>query len=217
MKDEGSNSMIITFKQKLQQYDLPSIGHLMDTTPKKTEWKTTVKKQVMKAAKQYVENLAAERSTLKYLNRIFTPNQPHIIVRSVANHRQVTRSNIKARLATGTYPLQSTLHTMKKAANDLCPLCHKEKEDHTHFLLNCVEIQSPLSHSLLSQLMSMLLYTMPIDNSALTQLILDSSHPSVQPLLPKPHDVEKLEKFSRDYIYHLHLARTQKIQAKLKP
>ena len=77
MKDEGSNSMIISFKQKLQQNDLPSIGHLMDTTPKKDWVEKYWKKQVMKAAKQYMENLAEERSNLKYLNQILKPATHH--------------------------------------------------------------------------------------------------------------------------------------------
>ena len=161
------------------------------------------------------------KSSLNYLNpdalRAGKVHQVYAFVRN--NVHDVRRAEVKARLLTGTYTLQSNRAKFNQFnVSPICQLCNKHPETREHFLTSCEslknirtlyinKIRSLLDHS--SSNINILLD----DPANCTQLLLDSSHPDIDNILQLNSDqISQLELYSRELIFKIHLERTKTIK-----
>ena len=88
---------------------------------------------------------AQSKSTLKYLNIDHCKFGCVHNVWKLKSHstRDLRRAQIKVKLLTGPYILQSSRSKFNKSAiSDICLLCKVAPEDLKHFLLDCSRLQS---------------------------------------------------------------------------
>ena len=179
---------MIYIKKILQKYSLPSIPDLLNSMPSKSSWKHQVKKAVIKKVAGDIAEEALSKSTLKYLHAKFTMNQSHHAVNLPGNPREVTRSNIKIRLLTGTYTLQASQQVFGKVTSDICQMCGTDTENTRHFLLDCVFLEK-YREIYTKQINFTIPYvyihrhTLTADQETFTQLLLDPSHPTITTLV----------------------------------
>ena len=85
------------------------------------------------------------KSSLKYLNpdavRVGKVHQVYAFVRN--NVHDVRRAEVKARLLTGTYTLQSNRAKFNQFnVSPICQLCNKHPETREHFLISCESLKN---------------------------------------------------------------------------
>ena len=143
--------------------------------------------------------------------------KPHNLWK-VVNSRtfEVRKAEVKARVLTETYTLQSKAAKYNKnETTPTCQLCENAVEDTEHFVLHC-----PATHDVRAKHMSTLTqYCSNIthqnidkltDNKTLLQLVLDCSHPEITKALQlKPGDTASIERISQQMIYKMHEMRTK--------
>ena len=140
----------------------------------------------------------------------------HQIYSSVrSNTLDVRRAEVKARLLTGTYTLQSNRANFNQyKVSPTCQLCKVDPETREHFLVTCSTLQDS-RNIFLHKLKLVFNHSSEIDvvlrDPALgTQLLLDSSHPSVDQILqPSRQQTTQIELYSRELIFRLHQERTK--------
>ena len=93
----------------LNAYSLPSAYELLKNPPSKEQWKKTVKDKVHQTIEKQWRDDIESKSSLKYLNPdAVRVGKVHHVYASVRNNiHDVRRAEVKARLLTGTYTLQS--------------------------------------------------------------------------------------------------------------
>jgi hypothetical protein len=220
VKGPKSKSWITHMKLKLYKYSLPSIFDLLADTPTKAEWKVTARNAVVEVAKRDLEEEAAAKSTLTYLNADYTYKVSHNAIAVIHNPREVYRANIKIRMITGTYVLQSSRLKFGRADIGTCQLCGSGAEDITHMLLLCKSL-SHIRDKYLPGIKDMVLSVCPdnqrvlYDPGLLTHLILDPSHSRIAQEMYLPADQRKrLEVITRNFCYALHLGRSRILNVK---
>ena len=129
----------------LNAYDLPSAYELIENPPPKEQWKKTVKLKVHQAVENQWRTDIESKSSLQYLNpeavKIGKVHQMYAAVRN--NIQDVRRAEIKARLLTGTYTLQSNRAKFNQYnVSPICQLCNKNPETREHFLTCCETLQN---------------------------------------------------------------------------
>ena len=190
MKGWNSHSWVVQAKRILQKYSLPTIPDLAFSDTSRTEWKKLTKQAVHSRTSEIITEEAKEKSTLRFLTPTFTYGTPHISITHTKNPREVSRSNIKLRLLTGTYKLQTMAHKYKQSPSPTCPLCTLSNEDTQHFILQC-RVLNPVREKYIcgikEEIPRVYTYREHIISSPklFTQLILDSSHEDVCHLLAK--------------------------------
>ena len=197
---------------------------LIENPPSKEQWKKTVKSKVHQAIENQWRTDIESKSSLKYLNpeavKIGKVHQMYAAVRN--NIQDVRRAEIKARLLTGTYTLQSNRAKFNQYnVSPICQLCNKDPETREHFLTCCECLQNIRSvyHSKIRSLFepsSDKINNLLDDPARCTQLLLDSSHPDIKNTLqPNSTQISELELYSREFIFKIHVKRT-KILSELK-
>ena len=157
------------------------------------------------------------KSTLKYLNPAVTPCCAHDAVAHIENPFQVTRANAKIRLMVDVYPLGAVRRRMKQVNTDICQLCDsQETEDRVHFLTKCQamgEIRGKYLSRIISTVHTPTEARIMSSPRLLTGLILDPDHPDIrEELIVYHHQRPLLERTTRDYIFALHITRSQMIK-----
>ena len=160
-----------------------------------------------------------ERNTLKHLAATKKPGQPHHIWRSSKNNPADTKkAMVKARLATGTYRLQTDKHRFSNGKqSSTCRLCREGQEDTKHFLLECKQLapkREPYIRKIRDTMQEHL--TGPaieiIENSdeLMVQLLVDCTHQEITTLAgTKQSWLEEMEAAARGLIYALHMSRSK--------
>ena len=202
----------------LNTYDLPSAYELLENPPTKEQWKKSVKTKIHEAVEQQWHDDIKSKSSLRYLNpgavKIGKVHQVYASVRN--NTYDVRRAEVKVRLLTGTYTLQSNRAKFNQYnVSPTCQLCNKNPETREHFITVCEslknirlvylnKIRSLFEHS------SVKINSLLADSARCTQLLLDSSHPDINNILqPDSSETEFLELYSRELLFKLHLERTK--------
>ena len=108
----------------LNAYSLPSAYELLNNPPSKEQWKKkTVENKVHHTIEQQWRDDIETKSSLKYLNpnavRVGKVHQVYAFVRN--NVHDVRRAEVKARLLTGTYTLQSNMAKFNQF--NVSPIC----------------------------------------------------------------------------------------------
>ena len=156
-------------------------------------------------------------STLQFLHKCFTPNNPHISWQYVSHSvYDVRRSTIKGKMLAGVYILQSTRAAFNQTMNKTCQLCLIKDEDMVHFLCKCPVLDS-VRKPLLCSLFAAVPYTVNDHPSAwcpklLTQFILDVSHPKIHDICPLVASyIPQIEQHARYMCFALHKARSMRL------
>ncbi len=128
----------------LQKYDLPDAFEIMQRTPSKSSWKKMLDDSVDKhLAEEWNQNLQNKSST-SYLQIPTKPTQEtHQVWKTVPNNtRSTKKANIKVKILTGTYTLQSNRARYNQhSVPATCPYCKLGDEDRLHLLLQCNNYQ----------------------------------------------------------------------------
>ena len=137
----------------------------------------------------------AGKSTLSWLNPLFSPNGTHLLWNSTTNCvTDVKRAIVKANLLTETYSLQYNKAVFNQTRNTSRNLCHSEEENIPHFLIDCSTFRNDRK-GLLRQTLSNIPFvyqehpTRNWTSSELPQLLLDPSHSKGKPKNPTPDEM----------------------------
>ena len=207
MKDDDSNSWAVPVRKLLLQYELPSINSIVECPPKKTEWKTLVKKKCNLYWTKQLRESCKDKKTLKYLdvNNCAT-DKLHPIWQYCNNTLDVKKATVKVKLLVRRYPL-TTCHTSGKQKSDICPLCKVEPETVVHFLLQCPVLSDDRSRYIEKLLCRCRQLQIDICPENLVSLILDSNNYTG---LDKPQH----EALTRNLIFKLHNRRSTTLGVK---
>jgi len=199
MCEADSISWINQSKKLLRQYNLPSIFALLNSTPSKAEWKTTVKKAVMEFWEKELKEAAQNKSSLQYLNlNKCSLRKVHPVWGSnLTDPLAIQRATVKAQLLVMRYPL-TAYSVSGKRKSLLCPLCHQEPETVPHFLLFCPSL-SPSRQPWITPILDHL-RKLQLCLTSLVSFILD-------PPTTNPQVAMELENITRNYCYRLHRQR----------
>ena len=132
---------------------------------------------------------------------------PHHIWSSVRNNvHDSRRAQLKCRLLTGIYTLQSNRAVFNQFAVDpMCKICGTAPETRQHFLVECHYLQE-VRHDVYMKIQCVtdLNFTDTISNGDAVQLIRD---PSV--FFKNKTVIDKVELYSRELVSNLHRIRTK--------
>ena len=190
----------------LEIYKLPAASNLMDNVPSRSKWKKMVNKAINLAEETQWRQDISSRSSLKYINpESVKVEKAHHIWSSVHNNlHDSRRAQLKSRILTGTYTLQSNRAVFNQFAVDpTCKLCDKGPETRQHFLAECQTLQQ-VRQKFFTRIQRI------VDPSRLdiispcevTQLIFDSSV-----FFKSRTIIDSCELYSRELISSLHQTR----------
>ena len=140
MKCSSELSWFNKIKELLKKYNLPSPSQLLEIVPTKNRWKKLVNCAINGAVETQWREDIMTKSSLRYIN----PDSESV---GVAHHvwslvhdiiHDSPRAQLKYRLLTGTYTLQSNRAVFNKlAGNPTCRVCGTSPETRQHFLTEC--------------------------------------------------------------------------------
>ena len=206
----------------LEKYNLPHPLELLENPPKKEAWKNSYKTNLKNYWTKLQNEEIEEKNTLKYLTTAKKPGQPHHIWKSSKSNpdypADTKKAMIKARLATGTYRLQTDKHRFTKGQQTpTCKLCQEEQEDTKHFLLKCKQLapkREPylrkLKDIMQTQLDTSAISTIENSEELMEQLLVDCTHQKITAVTgSKQCWLDEAEAAARGLIYALHMSRTK--------
>jgi len=199
MCEPDEKSWVNQAKKTLRLYNLPSIFTLLECTPSKSQWKTTVKKAVLAVWEKNLKEEAEEKTSLRYLNLSkCSLTRPHPAWgTNLTDPRAIVRATVKIQLLTLRYPLTAYSVSGKKKSL-LCPLCSEEPETAEHFVTQCPALSS-CRQPLLAQILGHLRRHKRCLTS-LTSFVLD-------PPEEDHYQAAELEALTRNYCFRLHKRR----------
>ena len=162
-----------------------------------------------------------EKPTRKYLAIPKNPiGNPHNIWKCAKNNIQdIKKAELKCKLVTGKYMLQSIRSKFSKAAmTPFCQLCTKAVEDIRHFLLDCEklnDVRQKHYDSLVDYLRSLLGgdITVQLEKEQFLNILLDCSNVP-QLFAIKTEDKLKLERKTQNFCYYLHMKRATMLMSR---
>ena len=209
-------SFFIRVAHIIEKYNLPTPDEMNRFS--KEQCKHRVKCAVRTYWTQELVERAADKSTLE---RCHLPSlqigHTNPVWDSVQSDRiDVMRANVKGRMLTGTYLLQSHKNkfNIDCAVEATCPLCCLEDEDIDHMLLRCPALRC-VRNQYLAELKGCLQQHLGVhiwsenfrDRNVMLQLILDCTK-LVPKILPDKRDfLLRIETHTRLLCYKLHLKR----------
>ena len=157
--------------------------------------------------------MAEGKSTLRFLHPMSMNCETvhNVWANTGLDSISIMEANVKARLLTGVYTLQSNRSRFNKyEVSAICPLCMDEIEDTEHFLLQCASTDTvrnqfiPKLRTLLYDFNHEIGNLVFSNNSMLLRVILDVSSPQVPILIQTFSFMEKIEAITRGMVYALH-------------
>ena len=139
IKKPNGHLFINRIQEILEKYNLGTVEGLAENVKTKGEWKNTVKSHQNNYWYDKCINDQDNKPSLCYLQVQEKPmNRPHNIWQSVGNDQaNIRAAEVKARLVTQTYMLQTIRSKHNTNISPICTLCHNEDEDIQYFLLRC--------------------------------------------------------------------------------
>ena len=212
-KSPSEFSWFNKIKQLLTLYGLPLPSQLLENVPTRNKWKNMVNTAINSVVEaQWREDISSKPS-LEYINpESVKVGKAHHIWSSVRNNiHDSRRAQLKCRILTGTYTLQSNRAVFNQFAVDpICKLCEKSPETRQHFIAECQTLQHARQDFYMK--IQDIVDSIPVDTSSpgdVTQLILDSSV-----FLENKFEIDLLELYSRELISSLHRTRTKLLSDK---
>lgn len=141
---QPKGSLIDKTRFALQKLKRPTPEEIFRNPPKKNIWARQVKKAVATYWEAKWTQEIQEKPSLKSLNLQHNPSSsPHNLWKAAnSNIHEVRRAEIKAKLITGCYPLQTNAANNKKQTSRTCLVCNEEDEDIGHFILRCQPLEN---------------------------------------------------------------------------
>ena len=138
VKGKDSNSWIMTVKDLLHHYDLPSFYDMYTNPHSKRQWKCTLKDKITRATFSQFREEARRMVSLLHMNiDACNPGTLHPVWGTVKDSPDdIIRACPKVRVLTGQYRLQSDV-VKQSGGSPVCQLCHHDPADLVHFLLTC--------------------------------------------------------------------------------
>jgi len=218
VKDQDSKSWIVTVKELLQNYSLPSSYELFNNPPSKGQWKRTLKVHITRATFEHLKEDARRKVTLNHLNTSkCNPGSLHPVWGTVRDSpHDIVRGCTKVRLLTGQYRLQADI-AKQSGGSPTCPMCRQGSEDLPHFLLDCpvLDPERIKFMDLVDNILPLSRYAL-IRNSReqLVQTLMDCTMPALA--IPS-YLHEELESLTRAYIYAIHTKRSTQLGSQANP
>ena len=118
----------------------------MSFPPTKTYWARLVKRNILSHWEGQLQLGGAQKSSLQNLDISKTSfRHPHAVWTTASCEVQdATKARVKAKLVTGSYPLQTNKANKAKFKSEVdptCKLCNSSPEDTYHFLLTCPALE----------------------------------------------------------------------------
>ena len=134
MKSITEHSWFNRIKLLLETYKLPAASHLMDNVPSRSKWKKMVNKAINLAVEtQWREDISSRSSLKSIIPESVKVGKAHHVLSSVHNNLHDSRkAQLKSRILTGTYTLQSNCAVLNQFAVD--PTCKLRSRNQTTFL-----------------------------------------------------------------------------------
>ena len=141
MKGSNSHSWAIYAKKLLERYQLPKPSELLYSMHYQETWKKQVKEQVEKAWTTQLQEIASEKSTLKYvkLSACCSAECHPVWSTNTSDPIVVHKAMIHAKLLVQRYPLRTSHMTSSKTTT--CPCCGEMEETLKHFAIECTALQ----------------------------------------------------------------------------
>ena len=141
MRESPRESIFTHIKSILAHYGLPAIFELLDNPQTKAAWKCTLNQKIHEMVETFWKSDIESKSSTKYLNPgVLKISSNHNIWSTVRNNiHDSGRAQIKCKLLSGTYILQSNRAAFKQyAVNLTCKLCSTAPETRQQFIGECV-------------------------------------------------------------------------------
>lgn len=217
MSENKPNSFISRLKNTLAKYELPSPQTLIVETPPKQKWKPTMRKALQTYWYQRWNEEKLSKSSLEYLEIKQNPlGNPHQIWKTVPNNPiEVKKAEVKSKLISKTYTLQSDRAKFSRnTESGICLCCRKNEENTTHFLLDCEALDSvrekylnTLKAYMDNNLGEKTFETIKNEN-IMVNFILDCSTEKAKPYVQlKRNNISDIETMTRTLCYGLHTRR----------
>jgi hypothetical protein len=199
--------------ETLTMYEFESIVDLLNSMPSKDRWKNYVRNKIETYWRQKILKMAEGKSTLCFLHPMsMKVGSVHNVWASTGlDCTSIMKANIKARLLSGVYILQSNRSRFNKyEVSATCPMCMVDIEDTEHFLLHCSRTQDVRElfitnlRAILSDINREVENIVFSDKAMLLKVILDVSSPQIPVVLQTDLVMKKIEAISRGLIYALH-------------
>lgn len=212
------SSFFVRIIGTMKMYNLPTYHQIMNGSFEKTEWKYIVKKAINKHWTTTLREDCKNKSTLNMLCiDSLEIGKTHVVWDSISNSvRDVRKATTKARMATGTYMLQTHKAKFNQAEVDpTCPICRLEEENLQHVLTRC-PIYNEIRNELLPNIKEIVVRTIGTEKwttnfnnmNIICQLIIDCQMLTLNGMLPKEVKlVNQIEKATKDYCQAIHLKR----------
>ncbi|KAH3802835.1 hypothetical protein DPMN_156525 [Dreissena polymorpha] len=194
MSNPDRNSFSSSIREILHKYNLLPPEDLLQNPPSKHQRKTTFRNATTYYWESTWKQELSIQSTTKYIQLQSAPiGHPHNLWASTdPKQHEVRRAELKARLLTGTYILQSnTARFNRNEVSATCKLCNMGDETREHLLLTCTahtEVRSE-GMKMLQQIIGRQEFAAICCNrDLLIQTILDCTHVSLQQHIEKAED-----------------------------
>ncbi len=126
VKPITSSSWFVRIRQLLCQYDLPGAYDLLDDPPCKLEWKKTIRNNIRQKVYEEVRAELGVKTSGRFIGTAnYLLGEPHQVWNTVDySVADVRKSNVKAKLLTGSMTLQANLSRFNQyGVSPICLMC----------------------------------------------------------------------------------------------
>ncbi|MES9880670.1 MAG: reverse transcriptase domain-containing protein [Sedimenticola sp.] len=206
VKPITSSSWFVRIRQLLCQYDLPGAYDLLDDPPCKLEWKKTIRNNIRQKVYEEVRAELGVKTSGRFIGTAnYLLGEPHQVWNTVDySVADVRKSNVKAKLLTGSMTLQANLSRFNQyGVSPTCLMCGENPEDRKHLILECGTLKS-VRKPYIDQITNII--KEPCTREQLLQCTLDSSANAEEMNLSKSECTE-IERISRNLCFDLYARR----------
>ncbi len=138
----NANSWFTHVLSLAEKYDLPLEAYLQEPW-NKSHWKASVRDAVNSYWNRNLIKEASAKTSLKYIcpNLIGDGKTHPVWTRSSNNPRSIRAAAVRAKMLTGTFPIQTNLKRNRQHESAICRLCQQADEDTTHLILHCPALE----------------------------------------------------------------------------
>lgn len=172
----GTNSWFCRTLHLAEMYNVPLEAYMYEPWSKE-HWKTAVRGAIHSYWTCKLVRDASSKTSLKYISPNLIGNgTTHPVWKESSNDpRTIRAAATRAKLLTGTFPLQYNLKRNNQNDSDICKLCNAATENTPHFILLCPALEKvrEVYLSRLKKLFKEMLWGIPTDEHSWCRIILN--------------------------------------------